>query len=85
MQLLPEYFAPEPEEDLLSCQLANRHTATGSSASNHSQSPLFSLTFYHAAENTVVVNYIFTGSAALLKNIMPVRTSPSLTEVTGNY
>lgn len=45
VQLLHEYFTPEPGKDLLSCQLFNRNIVTGSSGSNHSQSPLCSLPF----------------------------------------
>lgn len=85
MQLLPEYFAPEPGEGLLSCQLADRNITTGFLASDHSQSPPCSLPFFHSAENTVLVNFIFIGSATLLKNVMYVHISPSATEVTGNY
>lgn len=43
MQLMPEYFASEPEDDLLSCPLTDRSIVTGSS--DHLQSPFCSLPF----------------------------------------
>lgn len=71
------------DRDLLSCQLTEISQPALQLQITHRALSVPSLFYF--GDNTVLIDLIFLGSAALLKNVIRVHISLSLTEVTGNY